>query len=57
VFNDQGLLVADLEEAPLKPEKYHAIWIPDANLPQGIYVAVLKINDLQVHYLKIMKIG
>jgi len=57
VFNDQGLLVADLEEAPLKPEKYHATWIPDANLPQGIYVAVLKINDLQVHYLKVMKIG
>jgi len=55
VFNSHGLLVADLEEAVLKPEKYHAIWIPDADLPQDIYIAVLKVNDLHVHYLKLMK--
>ena len=55
VFNSQGVLVADIAEAHLKPEKYHATWIPDANLPQGIYIAVLKVNDLQVHYLKVMK--
>ncbi len=55
VFNMQGSLVADLEEAQLKPEKYHAVWIPDSKLPQGIYIAVLKVNDLQVHYLKLIK--
>lgn len=55
VFNSNGLLVADLEEAQLKPEKYHAVWIPDSKLPQGIYIAVLKVNDLQVHYLKLIK--
>jgi protocatechuate 3,4-dioxygenase beta subunit len=55
VFNLQGALVADLEETELQPDKYHSVWIPEANLPQGLYIAVLKVNDLQVHYLRLLR--
>ena len=57
VFNVQGSRVAELEEVLLNPGKYYATWIPEPELPQGIYIAVLKVNDLQVHYLKVIKNG
>ncbi|MFT4522398.1 MAG: protocatechuate 3,4-dioxygenase beta subunit [Bacteroidia bacterium] len=56
VFDIQGREVATLQEAELTPQKYEAIWQPDASLPKGYYFIALKINDLQVHYLKIVKI-
>jgi hypothetical protein len=49
-------MVADLEEVFLTPEKYMATWIPDGNLPSGVYFAALKMNVLHVHYLKLMKV-
>lgn len=54
-YNMQGQLVANLEERTLPPEKYEAVWKPDAELPKGHYFIVLKINDLQVHYLKVVR--
>jgi len=56
VFDMNGSLVAILDEHNLKPEKYRAIWKPTADLPAGVYFVTLKINDLQVHYLKIIKV-
>jgi hypothetical protein len=48
-------LVSSLDEVTVTPEKYHSIWIPPEELPVGVYIAVLKINDLQVHYTKLVK--
>ena len=53
VYDIQGRLVASLEESQMSPEKYTAVWNPDSNLPNGHYFVALKINDLQVHYLKV----
>lgn len=55
VFDLQGRLVANLEERNLSPEKYEAVWEPDAGLANGHYFIALKINDLQVHYLKVIR--
>lgn len=53
VFDMQGKEVATLAKQPLTPEKYNATWIPNAELPDGHYFIALKINDIQVHYLKV----
>ncbi len=55
VYDINGRLVANLEERVLPPEKYDAVWSPAANLPNGHYFIALKVNDLQVHYLKIIR--
>lgn len=57
VYNLLGQLVATLEEGSLAPEKYEAIWRPSAGLPPGHYFIVLKVNELQVHYSKALKIA
>jgi hypothetical protein len=55
VYNIEGKVVAQLDRQQLSPEKYEVIWEPDNNLPNGYYFIALKINDLQVHYLKVIK--
>jgi protocatechuate 3,4-dioxygenase beta subunit len=55
VFDLKGSQVAILDEQNLSPQKYSAVWSPGKDLPSGIYFVALKLNDLQVHYLKIMK--
>jgi len=47
--------MATLHEQYLTPQKYVAIWHPDRMLPAGVYFIALRINDLQVHYVKTMK--
>jgi protocatechuate 3,4-dioxygenase beta subunit len=54
VYDAMGRKVATLEERQLMPQKYEAEWHPDAGLPNGHYFVALKINDLQVHYLKMI---
>jgi protocatechuate 3,4-dioxygenase beta subunit len=55
VYDIEGRQVAKLEEKYLTSEKYEATWIPEASLPIGHYFVAIKINDLQVHYLKLVK--
>lgn len=55
VFDLKGSLVANIDKLTLSPEKYSATWKPDATLSAGTYFVVLKINELQVHYLKVLK--
>jgi len=55
VFDAQGRTVATLKNEILKTEKYEAEWKPDYNLPNGYYFVALKINDLQVHYRKVLR--
>lgn len=55
IFDVQGKLIASLEDKVLEPEKYVAVWQPDSNMPKGQYFVSLKMNDLQIQYLKIIK--
>ena len=55
VYSMDGQLVASINEQELVAEKHTAIWKPQVDLPSGVYFCVLKINDLQVHYKKIVK--
>lgn len=54
VFDMNGQKVADLEERQLNTGKYSAIWNPNSSLPKTYYFIVLKINDMQVHYKKVL---
>jgi protocatechuate 3,4-dioxygenase beta subunit len=56
IFDLQGSRIAVLDEQNLEPEKYNAVWKPEPSLPSGIYFVSLKFNDIQVHYLKIVKL-
>ena len=56
IFDLQGAMAASLDESNLKAEKYTSIWTPEEHLPAGIYFAALKINNLHVHYLKLLKV-
>ena len=57
VFNMKGEQVANLEEKVLSAKKYESTWRPEAGLADGHYFVCLKINDLQVHYLKVQKMS
>ena len=55
VYNIRGQIVATLDEKILNPEKYSVSWEPHNNLPNGHYFISIKINDLQVHYIKVIR--
>lgn len=55
VYDLRGQLVADIDELELSPQKYTAVWEAPASLKAGYYFVVMKVNDLQVHYLKVLK--
>jgi len=57
VYNMNGQTVANLKKEFLSAEKYTAVWQVDSGLPDGFYFIALKVNDLQVHYLKVLKKG
>lgn len=56
VFDMNGSLIAILDEQNLSPQKYTAVWNPGDSLAKGIYWISLKVNDLQIHYQKIIKL-
>ena len=55
VYDIRGQIVANLDERILDPEKYSVLWNPHRNLPKGHYFISIMINDLQVHYLKVIR--
>ncbi|MAR39724.1 MAG: hypothetical protein CMD22_03410, partial [Flavobacteriales bacterium] len=55
VYDIRGQIVATLDERMLDPEKYSVLWEPHKNLPTGHYFISIMINDLQVHYLKVIR--
>jgi len=55
VYDIEGKIVAELNKQHLNPQKYEVIWEPNYNLPNGYYFIALKINDLQVHYMKVIR--
>ena len=54
-YNIAGQIVATLDERMLSPAKYSVSWNPHGNLPKGHYFISIMINDLQVHYLKVIR--
>ena len=55
VYDISGQKVATLDERMLDTEKYSVLWNPHRNLPKGHYFTSIMINDLQVHYLKVIR--
>ena len=55
VHDINGQMVATLNQKMLKPEKYQIVWKPDIDLPKGHYFISIMINDMQVHYIKVLK--
>jgi len=55
IFNMSGSQVAALDERHLAPQKYSATWLPESGLSRGVYFVTLKINDMQTHYVKVVK--
>lgn len=55
VFDSTGQEVAVLESKSMVAGKYLATWQPGPYVSAGIYYIVLKVNDLQIHHLKIVK--
>ena len=55
VFNIHGEIVATLSEKLLHPGKYSVSWNPHDNLPKGHYFISILINQLQVHYVKVVR--
>jgi protocatechuate 3,4-dioxygenase beta subunit len=55
VYDIRGQKVATLDEKILDPEKYSVSWEPHKNLSKGHYFISIKINDLQVHYIKVIR--
>lgn len=53
-YNLEGKIVANLETKNLPAEKYEAVWETPDELANGVYFIALKINDLQVHYKKVV---
>lgn len=56
VFDVSGKLVAILDEKQLTADKYQAVWQPDSSVKAGHYFISLMINDMQVHYLKVVRL-
>ncbi len=55
VFDLTGRMIATLGDSDQAAGKYYATWRPEPGLSAGHYFVALKINDLQVHYLKVLK--
>jgi len=55
VYDMKGRQVAILEDEEHTAGKYTSTWRPEQSLPGGYYFIALKINDLQVHYLKVLR--
>ena len=55
IYDIRGQKVATLDERMLDPEKYSVLWNPHRNLPKGHFFISIMINDLQVHYLKVIR--
>ena len=55
VHDINGQMVASLNQKMLEPEKYQIIWKPHIDLPKGHYFISIVINDMQVHYIKVLK--
>ena len=55
VIDVKGNNIAVIEEKNLTPEKYEVIWKVEKKIKSGHYFIIMKSNDLQIHYKKVVK--
>ena len=55
VIDLKGKNVAIIEEKNLIPDKYEVIWKGGKKIKSGHYFIIMKANDLQIHYKKVVK--
>ncbi|MGY8932496.1 MAG: dioxygenase family protein [Flavobacteriales bacterium] len=55
VYDISGQIVANLDERILDAGKYSVTWNPNRNLTKGHFFISIIINDLQVHYVKVIR--
>jgi protocatechuate 3,4-dioxygenase beta subunit len=55
-YDQHGVKVARLVDREMSPQKYTASWNDVQFLPAGHYWITIRINELQVHYLKVVKV-
>jgi len=55
VYNIEGQKIATLEDRIMSANKYEATWLPEQDLKPGNYFISIRVNDLQVHYVKVFK--
>jgi protocatechuate 3,4-dioxygenase beta subunit len=55
VYDLQGQQLAVLDEQSMEAGKYSVVWQPPLELPKGHYFISIQINDLQVHYIKVLR--
>lgn len=55
-YDQHGVRVVRLVDQEMSPQKYTASWNDVQFLPAGHYWITIRINDLQVHYLKVVKV-
>ena len=56
VYDLSGKKLANLVEAHKISNKYEVIWKVDKAMSRGYYLITLKLNNLQVHHLKVYKL-
>ena len=55
VIDLKGKNVAIIEEKNLIPDKYEVSWRVRKKIKSGHYFIIMKVNDLQIHYKKVVK--
>ncbi len=55
IYNVEGIEIAELEDRIMSAEKYEATWNPSKYLQPGYYFISISINNVQVHYVKVLK--
>ncbi|MGB1317370.1 MAG: T9SS type A sorting domain-containing protein [Flavobacteriales bacterium] len=54
VYDVTGKLIANLMDSKLSAEKYETDWQPESSIPDGSYFIAMRMNDMQVHYQKVI---
>ena len=55
IFNLDGTQIDVVVNKVQNPKRYFVRWELNQNLPAGTYLAILKVNGLQVHHQKVIK--
>jgi protocatechuate 3,4-dioxygenase beta subunit len=55
IIDSSGKIIETLVNEKQKPDKYNIVWQPKKKLANSVYYLVLKVNDLQVSYQRLLK--
>ena len=55
IIDSSGKIIETLVNEKQNPNKYNIVWHPDKKLSNMVYYLVLKVNDLQVSYQRLLR--